>query len=185
MDIILRRDAKARGLTRYFTGVPCPKGHVGPRSVSNAACVDCSSLSSAARNAELMRDPVALAARRARDRELAPRYRDRKRTYDKRYDASPARVFRTQERYNLSPSQYAELLTSQGGVCAICAQPPGRRRLFVDHDHACCAGRQSCGRCVRALLCVRCNSMLGHAQDNPARLTAGIAYLTKHQRNAS
>jgi hypothetical protein len=39
--IITRKAAKARGLTRYFTGVPCPKGHVCERHVINAACDEC------------------------------------------------------------------------------------------------------------------------------------------------
>lgn len=40
-EIISRKDAKARGLKRYFTGNPCPKGHVCGRFVSNCACVEC------------------------------------------------------------------------------------------------------------------------------------------------
>lgn len=34
-------DAKARGLRRYFTGAPCPSGHIVERFVSTRACVDC------------------------------------------------------------------------------------------------------------------------------------------------
>lgn len=41
MTIISRRDAKAAGLSQYFTGKPCPKGHVAPRVVSNYWCVKC------------------------------------------------------------------------------------------------------------------------------------------------
>jgi hypothetical protein len=33
---------------------------------------------------------------------------------------------------------------------------------------------------VRALLCHHCNAMLGHADESPAVLTAGIAYLRQH-----
>lgn len=29
MEIITRAEAKARGLTRYFTGILCTKGHIG------------------------------------------------------------------------------------------------------------------------------------------------------------
>jgi hypothetical protein len=36
-----RAAAKAQGLTRYFTGEPCSRGHVAERRVSNAICVDC------------------------------------------------------------------------------------------------------------------------------------------------
>jgi hypothetical protein len=40
--IITRAEAKALGLKRYFTGVPCPHGHVCQRLVSEAKCIDCS-----------------------------------------------------------------------------------------------------------------------------------------------
>ena len=63
--------------------------------------------------------------------------------------------------YGLSIEQYEERLAQQGGVCAICKSPPRKNRLHVDHDHACCsAPKHSCGRCIRGLLCVSCNSKL-------------------------
>lgn len=36
-----RAAAKARGLKRYFTGNPCPHGHVAERLVSTGQCVKC------------------------------------------------------------------------------------------------------------------------------------------------
>ncbi len=41
MEILSRNEAKARGLVRYFTGIPCRCGHVSERFVSEGACVDC------------------------------------------------------------------------------------------------------------------------------------------------
>lgn len=35
--------AKAAGATHYFTGRPCRRGHLAPRSANNAACVVCHS----------------------------------------------------------------------------------------------------------------------------------------------
>jgi hypothetical protein len=40
-EIISRAEAKAAGMTRYFTGKPCPKGHVAERIVSSRACLEC------------------------------------------------------------------------------------------------------------------------------------------------
>jgi hypothetical protein len=37
--VILRRDAKAQGLKRYFTGLPCRNGNIQDRLVTNGACV--------------------------------------------------------------------------------------------------------------------------------------------------
>lgn len=41
MDIIARKDALAQGLTHYFTGKPCKRGHVGARYTKTANCVEC------------------------------------------------------------------------------------------------------------------------------------------------
>ena len=39
--VISRDDAIAQGAKRYFTGVPCKRGHVAERMVSNHTCLDC------------------------------------------------------------------------------------------------------------------------------------------------
>lgn len=40
-QMITRNEAKLKGLSRYFTGKPCPKGHVCDRWVSSKTCVMC------------------------------------------------------------------------------------------------------------------------------------------------
>jgi 5-methylcytosine-specific restriction endonuclease McrA len=40
-QIISRKQAKAQGLVRYFTGKPCPQGHICERFVSYGQCLDC------------------------------------------------------------------------------------------------------------------------------------------------
>jgi hypothetical protein len=40
--------------------------------------------------------------------------------------------------------------------------------LVVDHDHKCCSGRRSCGKCVRGALCNRHNLYLGFIEKDPA-----------------
>jgi len=39
--IVTRKEALAKGLTRYFTGKPCPHGHVAERWASTCSCVEC------------------------------------------------------------------------------------------------------------------------------------------------
>lgn len=84
-------------------------------------------------------------------------------------------------RYKLTPDDYDVLLAKQGGGCAICGVVPIlKERLHVDHDHKCCPARKrSCGKCVRGLLCSACNTMLGHAKDDTARLLRAIDYLER------
>lgn len=64
------------------------------------------------------------------------------------------------------------MLQSQEGRCDICGTSRNSDRFHVDHDHA--TGR------VRALLCLHCNALLGHAKDDPNTLRAAILYLERH-----
>lgn len=72
-------------------------------------------------------------------------------------------------RHHITLERYNEMLAEQGGVCAICSEPPHgeRPRLHVDHDHRCCPdSKRTCGRCVRRLLCFSCNSKIGWLETN-------------------
>lgn len=44
MKIITRQEAISAGLTRYFTGTPCQRGHYADRLVVNTRCCDCERL---------------------------------------------------------------------------------------------------------------------------------------------
>ena len=71
--------------------------------------------------------------------------------------------------HGITVEQYETLFASQNGACAICKLPETTispyskqpRHLSIDHNHACCPGKHSCGNCVRGLLCHKCNSALG------------------------
>jgi hypothetical protein len=60
-------------------------------------------------------------------------------------------------RYGLSQETYDAMLAKQGGVCAICGNGPGRRRLAIDHCHK--------TGIVRGLLCGKCNGGIGALGD--------------------
>jgi hypothetical protein len=48
----------------------------------------------------------------------------------------------------------------------------------VDHQHSCCPGKSnSCGRCVRGLLCISCNSAIGMFDENVEVLRRAAAYV--------
>jgi hypothetical protein len=98
---------------------------------------------------------------------------------DPRPDARIRERRRTLRLYGLSEAEWQEKLAQQDGRCAICrtADPGDRGQWMTDHDRGCCPGTGSCGRCVRSLLCTNCNLMIGHAHDDPERLSAAIQYL--------
>jgi hypothetical protein len=104
----------------------------------------------------------------------------------KAYEASPERALRTAAAYReanrekirlrkrniaygLKPGEYDEMLAAQGGRCRGCRE---EKRLFVDHDHACCPDSPTCGQCNRGLLCEQCNWVLGFAKDSAVTLRA-------------
>ncbi len=41
MEIVTLAEARRTALKHYFTGVPCPQGHISKRIVSSRACFDC------------------------------------------------------------------------------------------------------------------------------------------------
>ncbi len=80
--------------------------------------------------------------------------------------------------FGLKPGEYDKLLAAQGGVCYLCRRAKGlKRRLAIDHDHACCPGKTSCGKCVRGLLCSPCNDVLAIARDETGYFQRAITYL--------
>lgn len=85
-------------------------------------------------------------------------------------------------KYRLTLERYDQILAEQGGGCAICGsddpRDPSIQRFHVDHDHTCCPGRgNTCGQCIRGLLCRACNTALGNFADDPARLRRAVDYL--------
>jgi hypothetical protein len=80
-------------------------------------------------------------------------------------------------RHNLTPEQYNAMVAEQQGMCLICGADGDGVVLEVDHDHTCCPGKHSCGKCIRGLPCHTCNLTLGIAQDSIERLSGLVQYL--------
>lgn len=101
------------------------------------------------------------------------RRRARQRNPERAY--MQARKYGLRQNYSMTLEQFDEMLSAQGGSCAICGstEPGGRNQhMAVDHDHA--TGR------IRALLCNPCNRGIGLLGDNPARVRAAAEYLEAH-----
>lgn len=117
-----------------------------------------------------------LRARAALDREA---HKARvKEVYRKWSQKHPGRVaelkrgYSNLRRYGITVEQYDEMFLAQDGKCAVCDEPPRKRQLAIDHDHATGA--------VRQLLCVNCNALLGHCRESQKILERAIEYLRSH-----
>jgi hypothetical protein len=77
--------------------------------------------------------------------------------------------------YGITMDQYEAMEAAQGGVCAICNDPPGGRykNLAVDHCH-------STGK-VRGLLCGSCNRALGFFRDDTDAIQRAVEYLIRNR----
>lgn len=90
-------------------------------------------------------------------------------------------------RHGIKLENFQERLAKQDHACAVCRRDnigKGRGRLHIDHDHSCCPGPKSCGKCVRGLLCTYCNTGLGGLRDNPAIILNALTYLSQGVVNA-
>lgn len=87
------------------------------------------------------------------------------------------RAQKLKSNYKITPEILEKMLGQQGHGCAICASEIGTLTAQVDHDHSCCAGKVTCGNCVRGLLCVSCNTGIGLLKDSVENLSAAIRYL--------
>lgn len=83
--------------------------------------------------------------------------------------------------YGITQAQYDALLSAQGGRCKVptcrTTDPGGMGAFHIDHDHRCCSGKKCCGKCIRGLLCNRCNTVLGRVLDSTDILNGLIQYL--------
>jgi len=87
-------------------------------------------------------------------------------------------------RFRVRLAWFEAKLAEQGNCCATCDKPMGERRFAVDHDHTCCPGRKSCGKCVRGLVCDKCNLYLGMLEELMTKgdwILKGQAYLARYK----
>lgn len=89
-----------------------------------------------------------------------------------------SKVMKLISRYGITKEQYDKKLEEQDGHCAICSATPQEVGvLCVDHDHSCCPGEKTCGKCLRALLCSRCNTAIGLLNDDVERIVKAAEYV--------
>lgn len=129
-----------------------------------------------------LRNPDRLAAAQVRFRAAHPEASARCNKAYRERNPQQSYAATRKHRYNISAKEFEVLLAAQGGSRAICQRIP-QEAFHVDHDHSCCAGKTSCGKCIRGLLCRRCNTALGYLRDDVQVLQSAILYLHKGKQN--
>jgi hypothetical protein len=115
------------------------------------------------------------------DRAYNERHPERRRQSAVRYQRANAEVTSWASRlkkYGLDKAALEAMIDQQGGACLLCKGDLGET-WTVDHDHACCPKAHTCGRCVRGILCRRCNIALGMFNEDPDLLIAASIYVTQ------
>lgn len=91
-------------------------------------------------------------------------------------------------RHGISLIDYLKRLEAQRFSCAIpsCGvefndMTNGQRRPGIDHDHSCCKGGYSCGKCIRGIVCQRCNVVIHHFEVNGFLFEDIDKYLVAHK----
>lgn len=79
------------------------------------------------------------------------------------------------KRFKLRPDDYHKLL-ERG--CEICGT---MENLCIDHDHSCCPSQNTCGKCIRGVLCKNHN-MGEWAFETVEEILLLLAYRLKTQR---
>jgi hypothetical protein len=85
--------------------------------------------------------------------------------------------------HHLSQQGYDAFLVKQEGICPVCKRPlikmVGRsgETPSIDHNHSCCPGTHSCGKCIRGILHLKCNAALGGFEDNSTICRNAAEYL--------
>lgn len=93
------------------------------------------------------------------------------------YTTEKRRIYMLAKKFGMTVEEYRELSASQDDTCAICRRPESAVRngkplpLAVDHCHV--------SESVRGLLCGKCNTLLGLANDDIETLQSAIAYLSR------
>lgn len=92
-----------------------------------------------------------------------------------RYTKDDRRRHHLRYKFGLSLEQYEQMIEDCDARCPACKRQS--TDLHIDHDHRCCSGKSSCGKCIRGLLCGPCNRALGLLQENEEAILGLLEYI--------
>lgn len=86
-----------------------------------------------------------------------------------------SKAYDLRKQFGITLEDYNQMFNNQNGCCAICNKHQGefKKALAVDHNH-------STGK-IRGLLCFKCNTFLGKANDDVNVLSNAIKYLNNNE----
>jgi len=173
--IVSREEAREKGLTRFFTGNPCGRGHIAERNVCNRQCVECR------RNQEKDRyhkDPDKYTARSRKQYAKDPHYHRKKaqnwrknnpeksREYGKEWEEKNKHKRKTYKQRRraaekgadgtFSPDDILRIFDMQNGKCGICSTKKTMKQMHIDHIKPLSKGGSNWPKNLQ-LLCAKCN----------------------------
>ena len=124
--------------------------------------------------------------KRLYDIEYGRKNRAKKAEYHRQYRKDHPEYMRDlwlRRTFNKTSVAWDAMFELQGRRCLLCGDSdPGTNGWQTDHDHACCPGTKSCGRCVRGILCWSCNTGLGHFKDGVELLRRAADFIEQKRK---
>jgi hypothetical protein len=83
--------------------------------------------------------------------------------------SASTRLIQQARKHKASQAHIEEWISNP--TCNLCSKRfylgrgSGATGFVIDHDHNCCHGGASCGKCIRGILCSACNLSLGHVES--------------------
>lgn len=197
--VISRAEARSAGLTHYYTGRLCNRGHDSLRYTRGGTCIQCSQMPEfkvrqkiydarpdrvQKRKEYAQSDIGKLVLKNYKRSEkgklenLRYEHSEKGKASRKRYEGGVRKFKRIEEAYGLKKEDWENLLLAQELKCPICTKEFDffnsdiKHRPAVDHNHD--------TGVVRGILCGGCNFLLGHARDDVSIIEKAISYLRKH-----